>query len=75
MERVIRRILRKACPHDVILGEEYGADEEDGSRTWQVDSLCGTLNYAAHTPLGRGQRRPARREQRDCGGVSGPIVR
>jgi myo-inositol-1(or 4)-monophosphatase len=50
-ERVIRGILREACPHDAILGEEYGADEGDGSRTWLVDPLCGTLNYAARTPL------------------------
>lgn len=35
----------------MILGEEYGADDGDGSRTWLVDPLCGTLNYAAHTPL------------------------
>ncbi|MBE1573273.1 inositol monophosphatase family protein [Amycolatopsis roodepoortensis] len=50
-ERVIRRSLREACPRDVILGEEYGADEGDGARTWLVDPLCGTVNYAAHTPL------------------------
>jgi myo-inositol-1(or 4)-monophosphatase len=50
-ERVIRRILRDTRPRDVILGEEYGADGGDGSRTWLVDPLCGTLNYAARTPL------------------------
>lgn len=42
-ERVIRRSLRKAYPRDVILGEEYGADEGEGARTWLVDPLCGTL--------------------------------
>ncbi|MFD5092787.1 inositol monophosphatase family protein [Amycolatopsis thailandensis] len=50
-ERVIRRVLREAYPRDVILGEEYGTDSGDGSRTWLVDPLCGTVNYAARTPL------------------------
>jgi len=50
-ERVIRRVLREACPGDAILGEEYGAGTGDGSRTWLVDPLCGTVNYAARTPL------------------------
>ncbi|MDQ3787021.1 MAG: inositol monophosphatase family protein [Actinomycetota bacterium] len=50
-ERVIRQVLREACPDDAILGEEYGADVGDAARTWLVDPLCGTLNYAAGTPL------------------------
>ena len=50
-ERAIRGILRKVCPGDAVLGEERGAEEGDGSRTWLVDPLCGTLNYAARTPL------------------------
>ncbi|MCE7002353.1 inositol monophosphatase family protein [Kibdelosporangium philippinense] len=50
-ERVIRGILREERPRDAILGEEYGADGGDGSRVWLVDPLCGTLNFAARTPL------------------------
>lgn len=50
-ERAIRKFLREACPGDAIVGEEYGAADGDGSRTWLVDPLCGTLNYAARTPL------------------------
>ncbi|MFI9450293.1 inositol monophosphatase family protein [Amycolatopsis sp. NPDC052450] len=34
-----------------VVGEEYGADEEAGSRTWLVDPLCGTMNYAVRTRL------------------------
>ncbi|MFI6305312.1 inositol monophosphatase family protein [Amycolatopsis thailandensis] len=50
-ERVIRKVLREAYPRDVILGEEYGANTGNGSRTWLVDPLCGTVNYGAQTPL------------------------
>jgi myo-inositol-1(or 4)-monophosphatase len=50
-ERAIREILREARSGDAIVGEEYGVGEGDGSRTWLVDPLCGTLNYAARTPL------------------------
>lgn len=49
-ERAVRQLLRERRPSDAIVGEEYGADGH-GSRTWLVDPLCGTLNFAAHTPL------------------------
>jgi myo-inositol-1(or 4)-monophosphatase len=48
-ERAIREVLRAERPDDAVLGEEYGG--HDGVRTWLVDPLCGTLNYAARTPL------------------------
>ena len=48
-ERAIRAVLRDERPEDAVLGEEYGG--RDGVRTWLVDPLCGTLNYAARTPL------------------------
>ncbi|TDV48734.1 inositol monophosphatase family protein [Actinophytocola oryzae] len=50
-EHVIRNVLLEAYPRDVVLGEEYGAGDGDGARTWLVDPLCGTVNFAAHTPL------------------------
>lgn len=34
-----------------LLGEEAGAAGPSSERTWLVDPLCGTLNYAAQTPL------------------------
>ncbi|WP_156756357.1 inositol monophosphatase family protein [Actinokineospora pegani] len=48
-EFAIREVLREARPGDAVVGEEYGGGS--GSRTWLVDPLCGTLNYAARTPL------------------------
>jgi len=45
-------MLRSARPDDQLVGEESGtATDGDGARTWLVDPLCGTLNYAAQTPL------------------------
>ena len=37
---------------DAFLSEEYGArGDVDAHRRWLVDPLCGTLNFAAQTPL------------------------
>ena len=49
-ERSILEVLRTARPDDAVIGEEYGA-EGRAARTWLVDPLCGTLNFAAETPL------------------------
>ncbi len=51
-ERTIKATVRGAFPHDAFLGEEGGLDGPAGAaRTWLVDPLCGTLNFAATTPL------------------------
>jgi myo-inositol-1(or 4)-monophosphatase len=51
-ERVILDLIRSARPSDAVIGEEYGASGDvDASRRWLVDPLCGTLNFAARTPL------------------------
>ena len=51
-ERAILELIQSARPADAILGEEYGASgKADASRRWLVDPLCGTLNFAAGTPL------------------------
>ncbi len=51
-ERVILNLLRAARPDDQLVGEESGTSADGASgRTWLVDPLCGTLNYAAQTPL------------------------
>lgn len=49
-ERAVRQVLRDERPDDAVIGEEYGADGR-AVRTWLVDPICGTLNYAAGTPL------------------------
>ena len=51
-ERAIVDIVRVARPRDGFVEEELGRVEiGSGSRVWLVDPLCGTLNFAAETPL------------------------
>jgi myo-inositol-1(or 4)-monophosphatase len=50
-ERAILDVLRTARPGDAMLGEETGHTGVTRDRTWLVDPLCGTLNYAAHTTM------------------------
>jgi myo-inositol-1(or 4)-monophosphatase len=51
-EQAILDVVRGARPDDAFLGEEAGLLGDAGAeRTWLVDPLCGTLNFAARTPL------------------------
>lgn len=51
-ERAILDVLARERPGDLVVGEELGASgDRDSSRRWLVDPLCGTLNFAAGTPL------------------------
>ncbi|MEV4251820.1 inositol monophosphatase family protein [Spirillospora sp. NPDC049652] len=51
-ERTILGMIREARPGDAVLGEESGrTGAADAGRTWLVDPLCGTLNYAARSML------------------------
>ena len=50
-ERAILEVIAAARPDDARVGEETGARDGSGSRRWLVDPLCGTLNFAAQTPL------------------------
>lgn len=50
-EAAILAVLRTERPDDGVVGEESGASGPSGERTWLVDPLCGTLNFAATTPL------------------------
>jgi myo-inositol-1(or 4)-monophosphatase len=49
-ERAVREVLREQRPDDAVEGEEYGVDGS-APRTWLVDPICGTLNFAAGSPL------------------------
>jgi len=49
-ERAIMQVIHAARPDDAVIGEEFGAEGE-ADRQWLVDPLCGTLNFAARTPL------------------------
>ncbi|MFJ8582129.1 inositol monophosphatase family protein [Micromonospora sp. NPDC093277] len=51
-EQAILDVIRVARPDDAVLGEEGGRTGPAGAeRTWLVDPLCGTVNFAARTPL------------------------
>ena len=46
-EKAMSALLRRERPGDGILGEESGSSgTTNASRTWLIDPLCGTLNYA-----------------------------
>jgi myo-inositol-1(or 4)-monophosphatase len=51
-EKAILAVLRATRPADGCLGEELGGSGDTSSpRTWLIDPLCGTINFAAQTPL------------------------
>ncbi|MFE6735457.1 inositol monophosphatase family protein [Microbacterium sp. NPDC057650] len=51
-ERAIFAVLDEHRAADARVGEESGAFAGDGGgRRWFIDPLCGTINYAAATPL------------------------
>jgi myo-inositol-1(or 4)-monophosphatase len=50
-EEAILAVIRAERPSDAVLGEESGLTGSDTGRAWLVDPLCGTLNFAATTPL------------------------
>jgi myo-inositol-1(or 4)-monophosphatase len=51
-EKAILRVLRAARPADAVLGEERGrTGGSESGRTWLIDPLCGTLNFAVNTML------------------------
>jgi myo-inositol-1(or 4)-monophosphatase len=49
-EQAILAVIKAARPDDAFVGEECGV-VGSSERTWLVDPLCGTLNFAARTPL------------------------
>ena len=51
-EQAVKDVIAARLPDDAFLGEEGGLDgSAKAPRTWLVDPLCGTLNFAARTPL------------------------
>ena len=51
-EAAIVGVLATHRPHDRFTGEETGdSGTAAGTRRWLIDPLCGTLNFAATTPL------------------------
>ena len=50
-ERLLRRHLRAAWPHDAVLGEEYGGTLERVGRCWLLDPIDGTASYVLGLPM------------------------
>jgi len=50
-ERVILDILRRERPGDAVVAEESAAKAATGRRTWIVDPLDGTVNFAHGIPI------------------------
>ena len=49
-EQAILDVIRAARPDDGFEGEELGLVNEGDGRSWLVDPLCGTVNFAAGSP-------------------------
>lgn len=50
-ERAIRALLADARPHDGIIGEEYGREQEGASHVWVIDPIDGTRAFITGRPL------------------------
>ncbi len=50
-EAAILAHIRRACPDDAIVAEESAARAATGRRTWIVDPLDGTVNFAHGIPI------------------------
>lgn len=82
-EEAIHRIISAARPSDGFEGEETGTRAGSSDRRWLVNPLCGTLNFAAATPLApvnvalqhRSVSRPQCRPTRSRMSSSGPTAR
>lgn len=50
-EAAIRAILDAECPHDGIIGEEYGEKPGTSGRSWVIDPIDGTVSFMAGRPI------------------------
>jgi myo-inositol-1(or 4)-monophosphatase len=50
-EAAILEVIRRARPSDAVIAEETAAKAAPGGRTWIVDPLDGTVNFAHGIPL------------------------
>jgi myo-inositol-1(or 4)-monophosphatase len=50
-EAAILELVRTRFPDHAILAEEAGDNGVDSARTWVIDPLDGTTNYAHHVPV------------------------
>ena len=50
-EAAIRTILDAECPHDAIVGEEYGEKSGTSERSWVIDPIDGTVSFMVGRPI------------------------
>lgn len=50
-EAAIRSMLDAECPHDAIIGEEYGEKSGTSGRSWVIDPIDGTVSFMAGRPI------------------------
>lgn len=50
-QQEIIHVIRRACPHDLIVGEEGSDGKSTSPSRWYVDPLDGTTNYAHRLPF------------------------
>ena len=50
-EEAMRRILKAEMPRDTVIGEEFGTDQGNSSRTWVLDPIDGTVSFLAGRPI------------------------
>jgi myo-inositol-1(or 4)-monophosphatase len=50
-QQEIARVIRQACPNDLIVGEEGTEGDAQADWHWYVDPLDGTTNYAHRLPF------------------------
>lgn len=50
-EEAMRRILKAEAPRDGVIGEEFGTEEGNSSRTWVLDPIDGTVSFLAGRPI------------------------
>lgn len=51
IEKYIAKAILEHFPTDTILGEEFSSDAAVHGRTWTIDPIDGTYNFANHIPL------------------------
>lgn len=50
-EIVMRKLIQERRPHDGIIGEEFGRENEDAEWTWVLDPVDGTKAFITGRPL------------------------
>jgi inositol-phosphate phosphatase / L-galactose 1-phosphate phosphatase / histidinol-phosphatase len=50
-EAAIRAIIEAECPHDAIIGEEFGEKPGTSGRCWVLDPIDGTVSFMAGRPI------------------------